>query len=150
MKNVAKQAASALSALALLSMGAWAADLGKIDPAKPLQAAVDTKASKGKGKVKITGDDTKNSTAPAAKKRAGPFSCDVHIDNRTNWVVHRVVIDGRNWGSVGRYGDAIARDVVSGATTLYAEADFTDGSSRSWGPRTFQCKSYATHTWRLH
>lgn len=150
MRNVAKHAASALSVLALLSTGAWAAEAGKIDPAKPVQAAVDSKASTGKGKVKIAGDDTKNSTTPAGKKRAGPFSCDVHIDNRTNWVIHRVIIDGRNWGSVGRYGDAIARDVASGPTTLYAEADFTDGSTQHWGPRTFQCNSYATHTWRLH
>lgn len=149
MKTKAIPTVSALSVLALLTTGAWAAESGKFDPAKPVQTAVDSKAETKKGAVKITGDDTKNSTAPAAKKRAGPFSCDIHIDNRTNWVIHRVVIDGRNWGSVGRYGDAIARDVASGPTSLYAEADFTDGTTRSWGPRSFQCNSYATFAWRL-
>lgn len=140
---------SMFSILAFLSGGAFAADAGKIDPKKPAKPAVEEKATKGKGDVKVTEGEVKNSTAPEVKTRAGEYSCDIHVDNRTNWYINRIYIDGRNWGAVGRYGDAIARDVAKGRTTLYAEVDFSDGSTSSYGPRVFNCEAWATHTWTL-
>ena len=151
MKVNALRTLIASSVLAFAATGAMAADpASKFDPKKPVQPAVQDKAQTGKADVKVTGDDTKNSTAPAVEKRAGAFSCDIHIDNRTNWYINRVYVDGRNWGSVGRYGDAIARDVATGPTRLYAEVDFSDGSTRYYGPRVFNCNSYSTHRWTLN
>ena len=134
--------------LAAIAGGAWADNHSKFDPNKPLQDPVETESQEGGAEVEVTGDATMNSTDPV-EMRAGPFSCDVHIDNRTNWYIHRVYIDGSNWGSVGRFGDSIARDVSVGRTKVYAEADFTDGSKRYWGPNYFDCTSFATFTWKL-
>jgi hypothetical protein len=81
--------------------------------------------------------------------RAGATTCDVWVSNHTPWVIHRVYIDRQNWGSVGRHSDAIVYDIVAGATRLYAEADFTDGSVRSWGPSVVSCNRYSTFRWNL-
>ena len=82
-------------------------------------------------------------------QRKGPNACDVIFANTTSWWIHRVYVDGQNVGRMAPNGDYILRDVVSGATRLYAEADFTDGSVRYWGPRTFDCPSYTEYTWTL-
>jgi hypothetical protein len=140
---------SMFSVLAFLSVSAFAAGDTKIDPKKPATKAVEESVKKGVGDVKITGGDVKNSSTPEVKTRAGAYSCDIHIDNRTNMYINRVAIDGRNWGSVGRYGDAMARDVAIGATVVYAEVDFTDGSTGHFGPQVFNCDAWATHTWTL-
>jgi hypothetical protein len=134
--------------LVSVASSAWADEHSKFDPNKPLQDPVESKSQEGGVDVEVTGDATMNSTTPV-EMRAGPYSCDVHIDNRTNWYIHRVYIDGSNWGSVGRFGDSIARNVSIGRTKVYAEADFTDGSKRYWGPNYFDCTSYATFTWKL-
>ena len=149
MRTHLKRATLAATAVAFFAVGAWAAEsTSKLDPKKPMKGSAESKAQKGKStEVKITGDDSKNSTVAASTKRAGPYSCDIHIDNRTDYAIHRVYVDGRNWGSVGRYGDAIARDVGAGRTTLYAEADFTDGSTLYWGPRVFNCDAWGSYTW---
>ncbi len=138
---------SGLAASAFLSASAFAGD-DKFDPKKPLKDPVEAKAVKGKSGVKVTGDQTKNGGA-AIEKKAGAYSCDIHVDNRTNLYVNRVYIDGRNWGSVGRGGDSIFRDVSTGATTVYAELDYTDGSTSHYGPVLFKCESYTTHRWVL-
>lgn len=144
------RAATAVSVLGVFAAGAWAAESSRLDPKKPVQKAMEAKAETGKADVKGLSGDGKNSTSAAVEKRAGPYTCDVHIDNRTNWVIHRVYIDGRLWGGVGRYGDSLARDVITGPTRVYAEADFTDGTTRHWGPSMIPCSAYATQVWRLN
>jgi hypothetical protein len=124
----------------------------KQDKPKPKekQEIIETRGEVTK-KPKYTRKEEKNDPKGAkVAKRAGEFTCDVHVDNRTNWVIHRVYIDGRYRGSVGRLGDLYEYDVLSGPTELYAEADFTDRSIRYWGPRTVNCPSYQMYTWRLH
>lgn len=141
--------ASMFSVLAFLTAGVFAAEDGKLDAKKPVKKAVEEKVVKGKGDVKVSGEEVKNATTPEVKTRASAYSCDIHVDNRTNWYINRVYIDGVRWGAVSKLGDAIARDVAVGATTVYAEVDFTDGSTSSYGPRVFNCDSYATHRWVL-
>ena len=136
--------------VAALAFGNAMAEESKLDPKKPVKQSAKATMEKGKADIKVTGDETKNSTGPAVEKRAGPISCDVQIDNRTNKYINRVYIDGRNWGSVGRYGDALARDVVMGPTTLYAEVDYSDGSTGHYGPKAFNCNSYETSRWVLN
>jgi hypothetical protein len=137
--------------VAALAAGAFAAESSsKLDPKKPVKGNVESAAKQGKAAdAKVTGDDSKNATVETKGTRAGPYACDIRIDNRTNFVIHRVYVDGRNWGSVGRYGDAIARDVGAGGTRIYAEADFSDGSTKYWGPNVFKCESYATYIWTV-
>lgn len=150
MKQPAILSAVAVSILAFAVSSAFAAEPSKFDPKKPLQPTVTSKAEKGKAAdVKIVSDDSKNSTTPAPATRASDTTCDIHVDNRTNLIIHRVYVDGRNWGGVGRYGDAMARDVGIGGTTLYAEADWSDGTTSRWGPHVFNCRSWATYRWSL-
>jgi|KBSSwiStaDraftv2_1062776.scaffolds.fasta_scaffold1396238_2 hypothetical protein len=93
---------------------------------------------------------TKNTgTEQPAATRAGSTTCDVWVSNFTPWVIHRLYIDRQPWGSVGRRADVIAYDVVAGPTRLYAEADFTDGSTKFWGPQVVNCDRYSTFRWNL-
>ena len=139
-----------LLALSIMAMFATVAiaDDGKADPKKPAKPAVEGKVEAGKGKVDVKGDATKNPTAAVAK-RAGPYSCDIHVDNRTDWYINRVYVDGSYVGGVGKFGDMYVKDVGQGATSLYAELDFTDGSTRHVGPRVFNCEAWSTMTWRI-
>lgn len=152
MNNKLTKALIGAAVLALAAGGALAQQDDRFDPKKPRKPAVVDKAGSGAPKdapqVKDKGQ-ARNATVAATGDRAGPSACDVHIDNRTDWVIHRVYIDGRNWGSVGRYGDSFARNVAMGPTRLYAEADFTDGSKRFWGPRNVPCDPWSTFTWTL-
>lgn len=150
MKKSIGQVVSLFSVLALASSVAFAADAGKMDPKKKAAKPVEAKVAPGKADVKVTDGDVKTSTEPAVKTRKGEYSCDIHIDNRTNAYINRVYIDGDRWGSVGRYGDALARDVSKGPTTVYAEVDYTDGSTGHYGPVVFNCESWTTHNWKLN
>ncbi|TRZ89892.1 MAG: hypothetical protein D4R84_17110 [Rhodocyclaceae bacterium] len=137
----------ALSVMAMFATVAVADD--KADPKKPAKPAVEAKAEAGKAKEDVKGDAPKNSTAPVAK-RSGPYTCDIHVDNRTDWFINRVYVDRQYVGSVGQGGDSYIRDVGKGATRVYAELDFTDGSTRHYGPVVFNCEAYTTHHWKLN
>ena len=121
-------------------------DKPKLKDAKP---AVEDKAEARAVPGEAGKAPAPNSETPQVETRRGPRSCDIHIDNRTNWHIHRVYIDGDYWGTVSRGGDSIARDVMTGRTKVYAEADFTNGTTRSWGPRWFECDGFSTYTWTL-
>jgi hypothetical protein len=112
---------------------------------------IETRGESGKkpqSETKEVKNDPKES-APVAK-RAGPYTCDVHVDNRTNLIIHRVYyIDGVYRGEIGPLGDLYDYNVLSGPTQLYAEADFTDGTRRYWGPSRMNCASYMMFMWRL-
>jgi hypothetical protein len=102
---------------------------------------------KPRGEVKDNKNDPKN---PEITKRASAVSCDIHFDNRSKWVIHRMWVDGRLRARyLQPWGDIYIRDVSTGPTELYAEADFTDGTTSRWGPRTVSCRSYQTFSWRL-
>lgn len=94
-------------------------------------------------------DPTKTLTEPIKKggttRGYGSYTCVVHVDNRTAWNIN-VFIDGNFRGAVGGGGDLYIA-TGNGATILYAEADFTDGTYIPWGPRSFTCNE--TYTWTL-
>jgi hypothetical protein len=116
---------------------------------KETQAPVTDTAVQGKAPGEATEAPAKNEMTPPIETRRGAYSCDIAIDNRTSWIIHRIYIDNAYWGSVGRHGDGIARDVSTGRTKVYAEADFTNGSTMRWGPQWFDCRSYSLFTWTL-
>jgi hypothetical protein len=129
-----------------------AGDLSRVlaqqpDRPKPEKGSIETRAqSAGQKKG---GDEPQNKQQPDVQTRQGPSSCDVVFVNNTGWYIHRVYVDGRRVGSVGRNSSAVLRDESRGRTELYAEADFTDGPTRSWGPYVFDCEPWTTFTWRL-
>jgi hypothetical protein len=103
-----------------------------------------------------TGGQKKGGTEPANKKdgqvekRQSPISCDVRFINTTRWYITRVYIDGRRVGSLARgYSVSTWYDEIVGPTELYAEADFTDGSTYHWGPTKLACTPNSTTTWTL-
>jgi hypothetical protein len=116
------------------------------------------KAQKGRGggaDDNIKNDSDKNdpnSTAPAPPSKGGPKGraglCAVTADNYTPWII-KVYVDGDYRGAVGRY-DELSVLAISGTTRVYARADFTDGTVKTWGPRTFYCESGESYTWKLN
>jgi hypothetical protein len=70
------------------------------------------------------------------------------VDNWTGWYV-KVYVDGSFRGSVGPFDDGTVY-VGSGATTVYARADFTDGSYKYWGSRVVNCPRGGTFSWTLN
>jgi hypothetical protein len=140
--------------LAILALSAWGSFsyLESQEKPKPKEKeeVIETRGEVGK-KQNYGNKEVKNDPKGAkVEKRAGAFTCDVHVDNRTPWVIHRVYIDRVYQGRVGRLGDLTVYDVIAGGTQLYAEADFTDGTTRYWGPRVVNCPSYMTYVWRLN
>ncbi len=72
--------------------------------------------------------------------------CTLHVDNRTQWIINQVFVDGDNVGGVGRGGDGYS-EIGAGSHTLYARAFFDDGSTRTWGPMSITCSG--SYNWRL-
>ena len=128
--------------------GALAED-SKLDPKKPLQDPMEAKMEQGKADEPVTGEDTSNSRTPVVT-RSDSRHCDIKFDNRTDIYSHRIYVDRVNRGSLSRYGDGILRDVGKGKTRLYAEADYTDGTTSHWGPTYFDCKPWSTYVWKLN
>lgn len=143
--------------VAAIAMGALVAGLvpgGSPDPAHAQQkktVKVDTKgAVKDKREYPDEAAVKNTQEGTTIAQRKGPNSCDVVFANNTKWWIHRVYIDGQNVGLMAPGGDYILRDVISGMTSLYAEADFTNGDVRYWGPRKFDCPPNTRYTWTLH
>ena len=134
-----------LTLVTLLLFGA-AVVAAQEQPKKEMQPPVTDSAAAGKAAGEETKPAEKNNEAAPVETRSGPGACDIYVNNHTRWIIHRVYIDGRHWGSVGRYGGLTVYNIGTGRTKLYAEADFDDGSVKYWGPRWFACDSYATHT----
>ena len=122
--------------------------------------AASTMASDKAGKSKSGADanvkstsaqnDSKKAAEPAIQKGGktrgyGPYTCVVHVDNRTGWIIN-VWIDGHLRGVVGGGGDLYVA-TGNGATTFYARADFDNGTYVPWGPRSFTCSG--SYTWTL-
>jgi hypothetical protein len=93
-------------------------------------------------------DKTKTTGVPhkgAGSRGSGPYACNLHVDNRTNWYI-KIYVDGNYAGAVGPAGD-LYLVTGNGDTAEYGRADFEDGSYLYWGPRTFTCGS--SDIWRL-
>ena len=73
--------------------------------------------------------------------------CRVIFDNYTDLVI-KTYVDGGYEGLMGRMGE-LSTYAVAGRTVVYARADYTDGSYRSWGPVTFNCAPGESYTWKI-
>src|SRR5262249_18482871 len=84
-----------------------------------------------------TNDPNKHAPAQPNKggeksKGPGPGVGTLHVDNESPWYI-RVFVDGYYWGTVEPWGDLYGY-VGRGNTSLYADANFNDGSRLTWGP----------------
>lgn len=102
-------------------------------------------------------DVTNDSKAAAGKAPAhrgattrgfGPGVCGVVAENWTSLYV-KIYVDGTYRGTLGPWDEGVVF-TGSGATTMYARADFTDGSYKYWGPSIVNCPRGGRHTWELH
>jgi len=122
------------------------------------EKVVNATAVKGRGTATSPDENIKNmrrANAPGAKVAAptakgGPATrggvCAVHFDNRTSLYID-IYLDGDYRGTMSPWGDAYPF-VGCGETRLYAKANFTDGSSLSWGPVVVDLNG--VYTWRLN
>jgi len=133
-------------ALAFVALAGWMTPVASSQAKGGPQAMTD-KAHKSRGagqdpniKHKSDSNDPKAMMpAPASKGGAKTRgnTCYLFIDNRTAWKV-QFYADGDYEELIAPWGDA--GYTFSGTHTLYARADFTDGSVLTWGPRTATCE----------
>lgn len=109
------------------------------------------KASKGEasrgGEADPNIKDSKETNDPGAQMDAPPSKggattrgggyCEVQFDNRSRWYI-KLFVDGSYRGTLSPFGDAVVF-VQSGSTSVYARADFEDGTFYRWGPSTYSC-----------
>lgn len=86
--------------------------------------------------------------ASRGSSAAHPYYCEVHTDNYTSYYI-KIYVDGSYRGTVPPYGN-ILYYAYPGATEVYAKADFTNGSSLSWGPRNYSCDENEYITFKMY
>lgn len=89
---------------------------------------------------KETNDPNAQIDAPPKKGGAttrGGGYCEVQFDNRTKWYI-KVYVDGIYRGTLSPYGDGVVY-AQPGSTSVYARADFDDGTYYRWGPSSYSC-----------
>ena len=97
-----------------------------------------------KGKT-ITESKVIQPVSKGARSRGG--YCDCCFDNYTSWYIDTYV-DGYLEGYIGPWGEGCVT-VGAGYTSLYAVAEFDDGSRISWGPVSANC-NYQDFTLEVH
>lgn len=70
-------------------------------------------------------------------KGSAAYDCEVQFDNRTSLNI-KTYVNGRYRGAMGGYDDALLH-IYPGNITVYARADFSDGTYWSWGPQNYTC-----------
>ena len=80
-------------------------------------------------------------TLPTAKGggkgKGAAYDCEVQLDNWSAWNV-KIYINGEYRGYLSAGGESTLY-YTPGQTTIYARADFTDGTYYYWGPKTYTC-----------
>ena len=102
----------------------------------------------------IKSGSAQNDPSPTAGPKAPPDKggektrggCNLVVDNFTPWVI-KLYVSGVYVGTVSAWGKASGYQSLSDMI-LYAVADFTDGSQKTWGPRTAYCTG--SYTWGLN
>lgn len=122
-----------------IKANAQAGKAGAADPnVKKADVTNDPKAAAGKAPAH----------RGATTRGFGPGVCGVAVENWTA-LYTKIYVDGTYRGTLGPWDEGIVF-TGSGATTMYARADFTDGSYKYWGPSVVNCPRGGRHTWELH
>lgn len=90
--------------------------------------------------------DKPSGVAPPARTGSGGRSeCLVTVDNHTD-LITKTYIDRRYSGTV-RPNAQLVMSTATGAVSLYARAEYDDGSADAWGPVQVRCRT--KYVWRL-
>ena len=135
--------ACALAALAVAAQGKKSKGKGGNDVI--VLKAQKTTARGTEADPNIKSDSAVNSPnaqmdAPEAKggpKTRGAAGCKVEFDNRTRLLI-KTFVDGKYRGTMDPFGDAYIY-VQPGETSVYARADYDDGTYSYWGPKLYDC-----------
>ncbi|MDQ2747216.1 MAG: hypothetical protein M3T96_08160 [Acidobacteriota bacterium] len=71
------------------------------------------------------------------KGKGASYDCEVQLDNWSAYNV-KIYINGNYRGFLSGGGESTLY-YTPGQTTVYARADFTDGTFFTWGPKTYDC-----------
>jgi len=144
-------------AVALVALAGWMTPVASSQAKGAAPKAMEDKAHKSRGagqdpniKHKSEANDPKAMVAAPASKggaKTRGATCVLVIDNWTSWKV-QFYADGDYEELIAPWGES--RYTFSGSHTLYARADFTDGSVLTWGPRTAACEGNGfVYPWKL-
>lgn len=89
-------------------------------------------------KAEAPNDPSVKTAAPPSKggAKGAQGVCKVNLDNSTEWAI-KIYVDGGFMGTIGPWGDSFV--YVYSGQSVYARADFRDGSYLYWGPRSYNC-----------
>lgn len=146
MKNnfIAMFTTTTLLAVAFICTSGKASAQTKEEPIElKAQAGMTTRGTKTDKNIKV--DEKPNKAGESANPPAGKAGtrssaaagCRVELDNSTGWFI-KVYVDGVFRGTMGKWDDSYLT-VLPGETTVYARADFDDGSYKYWGPKLYSC-----------
>lgn len=76
-------------------------------------------------------------TKGGGKGKGAAYDCEVQLDNWSAWNV-KIYINGNYRGYLSAGAESTLY-YTPGQTTIYARADFTDGTYYYWGPKTYSC-----------
>ncbi len=91
------------------------------------------------GNRKNDDGQTSKAVQPGEKGARGNGGCLAYFDNHTSYYVY-CYIDGNLEGYVAPWGYGSV-SVANGTTSLYAVAEFSDGSKTTWGPLSKYCSN---------
>jgi hypothetical protein len=93
--------------------------------------------------VRKNGDGQESKSVQSGDKGArGGGGCTAFFDNHTSYYIY-CYVDGSLEGYVAPWASGSV-SVANGTTSLYAVAEFSDGSKTTWGPLSKYC-SYQTY-----
>lgn len=96
---------------------------------------------------RTNGDGQESKSVQSADKGArGGGGCTALFDNHTGNYVY-CYVDGYLEGYIAPWANGTV-SIANGTTSLYAVAEFTDGSKTTWGPLAKYC-SYQTYEFEL-
>ncbi len=114
------------------------------DEVKAAKGMSNSKGSDSDPNIKqgeMTNDADAPGGLPASKgggnSKGAAYECEVQLDNWSAYNV-KIYINGNYRGYLSGGGESTLY-YTPGQTTIYARADFTDGSYFTWGPKTYEC-----------
>ena len=101
-----------------------------------------------KVKTRTNGDGQESKSVQSGEKGArGGGGCTAFFDNHTSYYVY-CYVDGSLEGYIAPWANGSV-SVANGTTSLYAVAEFSDGSKTTWGPLSKYC-SYQTFEFEVY
>jgi hypothetical protein len=135
-------ASSTLPGVQAQKAGQSAKDTAKAARGTGADANIKTPRGKNDPKQEAVGPSTK--TGSKTRGAVATYT----VDNFTKYYID-IYVDGDFKGTVSPLGDSTGY-ADPGTYSLYGRAEFTDGSVKTWGPRTVTIRANGDFTWKLY